>query len=232
MAEIRSLALLVPYADLGGVRIICVRREPVLDGLPVKGLVAVPVVLGRGYDRDDGKARRLEDHDRPLQRGPRLMAILEVLREWKTPPVRLADSDVAAGTDGRPQRIHGLGQVAEHEAGPKAECRVVGLGLERPARPVTELERHQLGDSRLLCPRDRDSMELGRDLDPLHIAAERFRQQDRRSPAAGSDVEHPRAGPQPEPLAEEQQLLPRRRILDLVRRLGDRVVARDHAVII
>ena len=139
---------------------------------------------------------------------------------------------MATGTDGRRQRIHGLGEVAEDEARSEAESRVVGLGLERRACPVSKLERDQLGDSGLRRPRECDGMELGRDLDPVHAAAERFRQQDRRASAAGSDVEHPRAGLQPEPLAEEQQLLPRRRILDLVRRFRDDVVARDHAAII
>ena len=84
-----------------------VRREPVLDGLPVERLVAVPVVLGRGDDRDDRKARRLEDHDRALERRPRVATILVVLRQRKAPPVRLADDDVAAGTDGRRERIDG-----------------------------------------------------------------------------------------------------------------------------
>ena len=166
MAEIRPLVLLVPCADVGSVRVVCVRREPAFDGLPVERLVPVPVVLGRGDDGDDRKSRCLEDHDRPLQRRPRVTTILVVLGERKTPPVRLADSDMAAGTDGRRQRIHGLGEVAEDEARSEAESRVVGLGLERRACPVTKLERDQLGDSGLRRPRECDGMELGRDLDP------------------------------------------------------------------
>jgi hypothetical protein len=75
-------------------------------------------------------------------------------------------------------------------------------------------------------------VEVRRDLDTVPCAPELAGEEERRPAAPGRDVEHPRVGTEPEAPPEQQELLLRRRVLDLVRRLGDDVVAGDHTPII
>ena len=90
----------------------------------------------------------------------------------------------------------------------------------------------QIREPRGCGPLERDSVELGRDLDAVHAAAEPLGEQERRAAAAGRDVEHTRPRVEVEPLAEQDDLLRRGRVLDLVQRLGDDEVAWDHGGII
>ena len=71
-------------------------------------------------------------------------------------------------------------------------------------------------------------MKLGSDLDPLDATPERLREHERGAAATGGDVEHPRARPEPQAPPEQQELLLRRRVLELVILLRDDEVARDH----
>ena len=218
---------------VGSVRIVCVRREPAFDGLPVERLVPVPVVLRRGDDRDHRKScmsRRSRPSPPATSTG----------RDDPRSPPGAAD---AASTARRQRHGHRGGRPAPaHPRSRRGHRRRSSRRGREPrrrtrARTPRRAPSPSSNETSSATPAvrrlgERDGMELGRDLDPAHTAAERLRQQDRRASPAGGDVEHPRAGLEPEPLAEEQQLLPRCRILDLVRRLRDHVVARDHAAII
>jgi hypothetical protein len=75
-------------------------------------------------------------------------------------------------------------------------------------------------------------VELRRDLDALHAAAELARQQERRPAPAGGDVEDARARAQPQPAAEKAELVLGDRVLELVIALRDGEVARDHGRIL
>ena len=76
-------------------------------------------------------------------------------------------------------------------------------------------------------------MEVRAQLDALDRALEGAGEEERRSAAAGGDVEDTRPGPQAEPPSEQDQLLLRDRVLELVPGLGDDEVARDrHAGIL
>jgi hypothetical protein len=66
----------------------------------------------------------------------------------------------------------------------------------------------------------------------VDAATEHLREEQSRTAPARRDVEDARVRAEPEALAEEQDLLPRGRVLELVRRLGDDVVAGDHGGII
>ena len=133
-----------------------------LDGLPVKRLVTVPVVLGRGDHRDDREPRGLEDDHRSLERRPRLVPVLVVVRQGKPPPVRLAHDDVATRPDRRRERVEGVGKAAIDEARAEAQRSVVGLRLERRGGTVAELERHAIREPGLGDPLDRDGVEVRR----------------------------------------------------------------------
>src|SRR5205807_5701385 len=72
--------------------------EPAVERLPLERLVAVPVVLGGGDERDNAHARRLRTLDGLRQRQPlsfgcarRRMVQLGHGRQRPHPPVRLAD---------------------------------------------------------------------------------------------------------------------------------------------
>src|SRR5207253_10435895 len=58
-------------------------------------------------------------------------------------------------------------------------------------------------------------------LDPGHPAAERLGEQERRPAAPAGDVEHAALRPEPQPLAEQPDLVRARRILDVVVAFGD-----------
>jgi len=75
-------------------------------------------------------------------------------------------------------------------------------------------------------------MEVRRDLDAVPRAAERGGEENRRPATPRRDVEDARVGAEPETPPEEEKLLFRRRVLDLVRRLRDDVVAGNHGSII
>src|SRR5262245_43548760 len=75
-------------------------------------------------------------------------------------------------------------------------------------------------------------MEVRRELDATDPASERSREYERGAAASRRDVENTRLQPEAEAFAEQEQFLLRRRVLQLVRRLGDDVVARDHGPII
>ena len=99
-------------------------------------------------------------------------------------------------------------------------------------RPRRQFEHQPLGEPGSLGSLDRDRVEVRRDLDAANAAPERLREDERRPAAAGRDVEDSRSWPETEPLAEEDELLRRRRILQLVERLGDDEVAGNHGRII
>ena len=174
VAQVRALVALVSCPDLDRVRVVGIRGEPGLDGLPVERLVAVPVVLRGGDHRDHPKAGRLEDRDGPLEGRPRLPPVLVVVRKRKPPPVRLADDDVAAGTDGRRERLDRVREAAVDEARTEAEGGVVRLRLERRSGAVAELEHQPLGEPGSRGSLDRDRVEVRRDLDAANAAAERL----------------------------------------------------------
>ena len=66
----------------------------------------------------------------------------------------------------------------------------------------------------------------------MHAAAELAGEEERRAAAPGRDVEDARLGAEAEALPEQQDLLLGGRVLELVHRLRDDVVARDHGAII
>ena len=198
----------------------------------MEGLVAVPVVLRGGDHRDDLKAGRLEDRHRALEGRPRVPSVLVVVGQREPTPVRLADDDLAARPHRRRERLDGLREAAVDEARAEAERGVVGLRLERRGSAVAQLERQPLCEPGCVGSRHRDGVELRRDLDSPNAASERLPEDERRPAAARRDVEDSRIGPETEPLAEEDELLARGRILQLVERLGDDEVAGDHGRII
>jgi hypothetical protein len=75
-------------------------------------------------------------------------------------------------------------------------------------------------------------MELGRGLDPAHRAPEVAGEQDCRPSASRRYVEHARIRIEPETLAEKDDLFGGGRVLELMLRLRDHVVARDHGAIL
>ena len=194
----------------------------------MQGLVAIPVVLGRGDHGDDRKSRGLEDRDGAVESGPRVTAIRVVVGQGEASPERLADDDVAAGPHRRRKRLYGVGQASVHEARTEAERGVVLLVRELLTGRVGEPERDEVRETARLCPLDRGGVELGRDLDSFDSALESLREQERRPAPARGDVEHTRARPEPNPLAEQEKLVLGRRILDLVVPLRDDEVTRNH----
>jgi hypothetical protein len=161
-----------------------------------------------------------------------LVPIPVVVRKREPAPERLTHRQVTAGFDSRREPVHGLGEVSEDEGRAQTEGGVVRLGLEARARPAAELEGDPLLEPGFGCTLDGDRVELGRDLDPVHVAPELLGEKQRRSAAPRGDVEDARVWTQAETSAEPQELLPGGRVLDLVRRLGDDEVARDHSGII
>ena len=232
MPEVVPFPALVTAADLRCVRVVAVGREPALDRLPVERLVAVPVVLGRGDDGDDRQAGRLEHEDGALEGRPRLVAVLVVVRQRQPAPVRLADGDVPAGTNSGDERVDRVRKAPVDETRAEAERRVVRLRLEGRLRAVLELEGHPVLEPRRSDALHRNGVEVGRDLDPVHGATELAGEEERRPAAPGRDVEDARLRPQAEALPEQQDLLLGGRVLQLVHRLRDDVIARDHGAII
>ena len=102
----------------------------------------------------------------------------------------------------------------------------------RRRRSVGQLEGEPIGEPRFCGALDGDRVEVRRDLDAVPRAAELGGEQNRRPATPRRDVENARVGAEPETLPEEEQLLLRRRVLDLVRRLGDDEVAGNHGSII
>ncbi len=139
---------------------------------------------------------------------------------------------MAAGADCRRECLDRVREAAVDEARSEAECGVVRLRLERRSGAVAQFEHQPLGEPGSLGSLDRDRVEVRRDLDAANAAPERLREDERRPAAAGRDVEDSRSWPETEPLAEEDELLRRRRILQLVERLGDDEVAGNHGRII
>ena len=233
MAEVRPFLALVSAADLRRVRVVAVRREPALDGLPVERLVAVPVVLRRGDDRDDRQAGRLEDETVPSRVVHGSSSVLVVVRKREPPPVRLADDDVAAGTNRRDERVDGVRKAAVDEARAEAERGVVRLRLERRAARRRRARRRRRSSSPAVAARSTaTAWKSGEISTPctLHPNSRARRSAGPPRPDAMSRTRDSR--PEAEPLAEQQELLLGGRVLELVHRLGDDVVARDHGAII
>ena len=72
----------------------------------------------------------------------------------------------------------------------------------------------------------RGSVELRRALDACDPAAERLREKDCGPAASGRHVQHVRLRPEPEPLAEQPDLLRAGRVLEVVPALDDAVKPR------
>ncbi len=195
-------------------------------------LVPVPVVLRRCDDGDDRQAGRLEHEDGALEGRPRLVAVLAVVRKRQPAPVRLADGDVPAGTYSGDERVDRVREAAVDETRAEAKRRVVHLRLEGRLCAVLELEGHAILEPSRGDALHRNRVEVGRDLDPVHGATELAGEQERRPAAPGRDVEDARLRPQAEEPSEQQDLLLGRRVLQLVHRLRDDVIARDHGAII
>ena len=111
--------------------------------------------------------------DRALERRPRLVPVLVVVRQRKPPPVRLADDDVAARPHSRRERLDGVGEAAVDEARAEAERSVVGLRLVRRGRTRRRARRSRdRASPASAIALDRDRVEVRRDLDPVPRAAE------------------------------------------------------------
>ena len=212
------LRALVPRSDLGRVRIVRVRGEPAFCRLPVQALVAIPVVL-RGRDqRDDGKAGGLEGRDRPLERRPRLYAIRVVLRQRQRPPVRLAYHHVATRAHGWRKGVDRVGEAAVHEARAEAERRVVRL---LPRSCVTLAASPSSNETHRHLPppppdRRRQRGTRARSRGRATRAAVRPTRAERPVRRALTRRRGRAIGAEPRALPEEEQLLLRGRILDLM----------------
>ena len=160
------------------------------------------------------------------------MAVLVVLRKREAAPERLADDDVAARSYGRCERLDGVGEAPVDEARAETESCVVRLRRVRRRRSVGQLEGDPIAESRVGGALDGDGMEVRRDLDAVPRAAELGGEENRRPAPPRRDVENTRIRAEPETLPEEEKLLLRGRVLDLVRRLRDDEVARNHGRII
>ena len=231
VAQVVPLRALVSRPDLGRVRSSGIGREPALDRLPVQRLVAIPVVLGRRDDRDDRarpRSRRSRTVPSSVVHGS--CAVLVVLRKRKASPERLADDDVATRANSRRERVDGVGEAPVDEARAETERSVVRLRLVRRRRSVGQLEGESIAEPRFCGTLDGDRMEVRRDLDAMPRAAELGGEENRRPATPRRDVEDARVGAEPETLPEKEELLLRRRVLDLVRRLRDDEVAGNHGV--
>ena len=140
------------------------------------------------------------------------------LRQRPGPPVRLAYRDERRGGGETLERRH---EAAEDKGRSKAERNVVPSDLERRRIGLDELDP-------FLEPGGSDSLarrcdELRRALDAGEPAAEPLGEQDGRPAATGGNVEHVRVRPEAQALAEQDDLLRTRRVLQLVLRLDDGV---------
>ena len=181
----------------------------------MEGLVAVPVVLRRGDQVDHLGAGGLDPRDGLGERDEVLILLhFEAGRKRPFAPVGLADRDERRC---RRECLERRDEPAVRERRTDAEGRVVS----RLDREVLGICLDHLDLLRRALAGDRD--ELRRALDARDPAAE-LAGQDPRGPAlARSDVEDVRGRSEPEPLAEQADLLGARRVLDLVLRLGHRV---------
>src|SRR5262249_30980837 len=120
----------------------------------------------------------------------------------------------------------GAGEAVPPERRAEAERGVERSGLDAIGGGVAFHDLDAVGKSGavdaaacLLC-------ELGRTLDPDDVAAETRSEQRRRSGFAACHVEHAIAGTEAHSLAEREDLVDARRVLELVVALCDRVVPR------
>ncbi len=219
-------------ADLLGVRVARVLREPLLDRAPVERLVAVEVVLRGGDHRHDPEHAGLHDRHRAVERRERVVPVRVILGQRQPPPEWLADDDVPARPRCGLERVERPRETAPDEARAEAQRDVVGPGGKFLLRGVTQPEGHALAEPRRFCALDRHRVELGRDLDALDRASELLGEEHRRAAPPGRDVEHARARAEPETLPEKPQLVLGNRVLELVIALRDDEVARDHGPIV
>src|SRR6187431_182867 len=110
---------------------------------------------------------------------------------------------MAPRAHGRRERIDGVGEAAEDEARTEAERSVVDARLVRRLDAVAELEADTVGEPGRRSALRRDRMEVRGDLDAVDTAPEGLREHERRPPASGGDVEHPRFGPEFQPPTQQ-----------------------------
>ena len=129
-----------------------------------------------------------------------------------------------AHADGRHERLERAVEPVPDERRAEAECRVEGPRVDRERGGVALDDLDPLGQTGRRDAFARGLREFGRALDADDAAAELAREQGRRAGLATGHVEHGAVDAEPEPLAEETDLLRAHRVLQLVVALGDRVV--------
>ena len=223
-AQVVVPRLLVPLADVGGVRVARICRQPLLERTPVLRLVVVPILLARRDQALEREARGLEAGDCLAQRHPAL--VVDAARQRPLLPVRLADDDVAAGPHRGRKRLDRPAEVVPDEGRTEAERSVPGPRLERNGVRVRFDDLDEIPEPCRFDAPVRRLDELGCALDAVDAAAERRGEEQCRAALAAGQVEHAGLRAEVEVVPEQHDLLRARRVLDLVVALGDCVVPR------
>jgi len=132
--------------------------------------------------------------------------------------------DVSAGTDGGGEGLERAVEPVPHERCAEAERRVEASRFDRKRGGVALDDLDALGEPGGADAVAREGRELGGALDADDAAAELRRELGRGACLAAGHVEHGAVDAEAQPLAEQVDLLPAHRVLQLVVALGDRVV--------